>query len=786
MSGSFGTLNTKYNILLNELRNASTGGAPAPPGPTSSTLADVMLNGNSVGGSDLDMNAQNIINVANINGLPYPPADPTLQEVLTAGASSTISIFIKDSLVAPTAFAKIDDIGVQVSSNPLTSSTLTSTTLNYTDGITPISATTEDIINKANEGPYAIPNIAEVLLAGNNVGPSSIDMNGQSITALGLTLPLTADAISLTTTGNDITLTSGNAVTVFGDGGVTLDANGNALTIGNGGADNVSINGTDSIDLNAGNQINLNPTGNFNLSGGAIIGIETLTDEININCGTNMGLSAALGNINLDTPNGHVIINGSQYPPTLSAVLTAGNTATNSITLNNTGTGTNVINLLPNASASNPQITLTDGTTTNTIDKNGYTTRNTAANLSHYLNFSDSSSTGTGAIQKTAGISCNPSTNTVTATTFNGNATSATGVALTSDNTSGTYYIPFSKTTTATGNALYIDNTTGPLTYNPSANTLTLGTGTSTNAVSSSSMNMTSGTSTFNQSVANWRMATSASLYTNINPSGCTILNGTSNTTLDTATGCRVTGPTTTSQLTSGNMTISNTTGTVSTTTSTTQYQANNNGIDISTLSNFRLTLNNNTNSTSCDFQNSGRGFLTGNGVGYNSTPSMTITNNLATVGATTGVPSVLYSKTGRNAVAGDVIASQHFYANDFAGTSTEFARIEASVRNTGVGNDDGSIAFSGLINGVMTEFFRINGADSENNMFLPVDMNGQAIKSSSGNLGISTASSSGTGTITLTPKPLGNLIFQNLPTSVVGLPSGAVWNNLGVLSIAP
>ena len=85
-----------------------------------------------------------------------------------------------------------------------------------------------------------------------------------------------------------------------------------------------------------------------------------------------------------------------------------------------------------------------------------------------------------------------------------------------------------------------------------------------------------------------------------------------------------------------------------------------------------------------------------------------------------------------------------------------------------------------------MTEFFRINGADSENNMFLPIDMNGQAIKSSSGNLSISTSGSSGTGTITLTPKPLGNLIFQNLPTSVVGLPSGAVWNNLGVLSIAP
>ena len=111
---------------------------------------------------------------------------------------------------------------------------------------------------------------------------------------------------------------------------------------------------------------------------------------------------------------------GAVSTPTLSAVLTAGNTATNSITLNNSGLGTNVINLLPNAGATDPQITLTDGTTTNTINKNGYTTRNSVQNITHYLNFSDSSSTGTGAIQKTAGISCNPSTNTITATTLRG------------------------------------------------------------------------------------------------------------------------------------------------------------------------------------------------------------------------------------------------------------------------------------------------------------------------------------------------------------------------------
>jgi collagen type VII alpha len=111
----------------------------------------------------------------------------------------------------------------------------------------------------------------------------------------------------------------------------------------------------------------------------------------------------------------------------LSGVLTAGNTATNSIILNNIGVGSNVISILPNVGANDPQITLTDGTTTNTINKSGYTTRNSVQNSTHFLNFSDSSSTGVGAIQKTVGISCNPSTNTISATTLRG-AYVATGI----------------------------------------------------------------------------------------------------------------------------------------------------------------------------------------------------------------------------------------------------------------------------------------------------------------------------------------------------------------------
>ena len=102
-------------------------------------------------------------------------------------------------------------------------------------------------------------------------------------------------------------------------------------------------------------------------------------------------------------------------------------------------------------------------------DDFGYKTINTNANLNHYLNFSDASTSGVGNIQKTAGIYCNPSLNFIYATAFVG---SCTQMITTSDNTNGNYYIPFSKTTASTVTPFYLDDTTTALTYNPSTSTL--------------------------------------------------------------------------------------------------------------------------------------------------------------------------------------------------------------------------------------------------------------------------------------------------------------------------
>jgi hypothetical protein len=100
---------------------------------------------------------------------------------------------------------------------------------------------------------------------------------------------------------------------------------------------------------------------------------------------------------------------------------------------------------------------------------------NTNANTTHYLGFFDNSASGSGRPQKCAGINCNPNTGNISATSFNGslvgNASSSSSISLTSDNTSGAYFIPFSKTVSSTS-VLYVDNSVTPLSYDPSLSRL--------------------------------------------------------------------------------------------------------------------------------------------------------------------------------------------------------------------------------------------------------------------------------------------------------------------------
>jgi hypothetical protein len=393
-----------------------------------------------------------ISDLTNINGfsfstLPAPPATPTLSAVLTAGNSAHNTITLNDA------------------TDP---SNLTTT---YSDtGFTSYDGT-------------GTPQYTNTTAAG------SMTLQRSD----GYTLDTSPSEMSLTYPNGTATLTSSTQSLEF-NSPMSQDSASYAIT-----STQINYNNVESqIALTA------QTSPSIFIGRNNLLNTATFTpDDVSV-VAAGSGSSATWANIISYTNSG---------TPTLSQVLSIGNSATNSISLNNLGTASNVISLLPNASSNNPTITLTDGTTTNTIDKNGYTTRNTSANATHYINFSDNSTTGTGAIQKTAGISLNPSTNVITATTFSGalsgTATNATNVALTSDNTSGTYYLPFAKTSGTGNKPLYIDDVTGPLTYNPSTSTLTATT--FSGALSGNSTTATTATNATN--VATTAVSASASYY---------------------------------------------------------------------------------------------------------------------------------------------------------------------------------------------------------------------------------------------------------------------------------
>jgi len=182
-------------------------------------------------------------------------------------------------------------------------------------------------------------------------------------------------------------------------------------------------------------------------------------------------------------------------------VLVVSNTTTNSAIFNGTSTNTNTIG--------GDSVVFTDGSTSLTVNKTGITTRNSVQTSDHFLTFVDTSTTGVSAIQKTAGIKVIPSSNTIYATTFNGNltgtasnatdATNATNVNLTSSGASATTFYP-TFVTTGTGNKA-LNSYTG-LSYVPSTGTLTATnfngnlTGTVSNATNATFIATTSDTTT--------------------------------------------------------------------------------------------------------------------------------------------------------------------------------------------------------------------------------------------------------------------------------------------------
>jgi hypothetical protein len=255
-----------------------------------------------------------------------------------------------------------------------------------------------------------------------------------------------------------------------------------------------------SVSLDTINQTSLVPQ--------TLLGLSSSNQSININStdgivfkDATLNLTASLSwdGIITDKPTGFDILsplnmNTNDINNVNSLNSTAGGndlTISSSKVMNMTSTDdfniTSDINFIVNSSAS--VILNGNGTYINTIGGGGGDGQITANTFNGYLN-------GTADLANTASFAYSA-----------GSATNSNNILITSDNTSGTYYIPFSKSSGTGYKGLFQDDTTTALSYNPNTSTLSATTfsgnlnGTANSATNSSNSTIIAGN---NFSGSNW------------------------------------------------------------------------------------------------------------------------------------------------------------------------------------------------------------------------------------------------------------------------------------------
>ena len=133
------------------------------------------------------------------------------------------------------------------------------------------------------------------------------------------------------------------------------------------------------------------------------------------------------------------------------------------------------------------------------------------------------------------------------------------------------------------------------------------------------------------------------------------------------------------------------------------------------------------------------------------SNPTLQIVNNNA---STASYPVLKFNKSTTNTLAGNVISAVSSWARDYTGTSIEWSRIQTKVENNGVGNQDSTLSIYNIVNGTLSEVFNFNGGQNEINSFRPLDMNGNDVRSTIGNVIINATLSTGTGQVQIQTKP--------------------------------
>ena len=150
-----------------------------------------------------------------------------------------------------------------------------------------------------------------------------------------------------------------------------------------------------------------------------------------------------------------------------------------------------------------------------------------------------------------------------------------------------------------------------------------------------------------------------------------------------------------------------------------------------------------------------------------------------STLGGTTAAPNFTYQATTSSAgnycavkydrpnitsTAGDTIATQSYWADDYSGTTREFVRMTAVAQNVGSGaapsNIDGTLTFQMLTNNIPNTYLSMNGSSQELEVGKNIDMNGNTLRSSTNILPIDSNVINLQNTNTQTAPALNNVVM--------------------------
>jgi hypothetical protein len=114
------------------------------------------------------------------------------------------------------------------------------------------------------------------------------------------------------------------------------------------------------------------------------------------------------------------------------------------------------------------------------------------------------------------------------------------------------------------------------------------------------------------------------------------------------------------------------------------------------------------------------------------------------------------------------VVSRISTFARNTSNVAFEYSRIQTQTENNSTGNEDGTLQIWNLVNGTLSQTFSFNGAQNENNSFRTLDMNGNDIRTTMGNLVIRANASTGVGNTTIQSKSGANVIIDTGATGTI------------------